>query len=313
MRLWINGSVSVRADYVLITPAYNESEFIEETMKSVVAQTLSPMKWVIVDDGSSDTTAEIVRQYEKHYDYIECVRCSHQPDRSYYGSNVYAIHEGYHRVEDLTYDYVAILDADMILCPNYYEEIFKRFEMNQDLGIATGTYLEEIDHRLTEALIDRHSTPKALQVFRRACYDQIGGYIPCKNGGEDSCAEVMARMYGWQTWSFRDIQTIHQRPVGARGDRSILHAQFRQGLADYCLAAHPMFMLFKCLRRCLIEKPYVGSGLARFTGFIYGYLTREQRLIPDSVRRYLRQEQVKRMLAHVGIGPKQWKPVQPGE
>ena len=302
----------MKTDYALITPAYNESEFIEETIKSVVAQTILPMKWIIVDDGSTDTTVEIVRRYERDYDYIECIRCQREPNRSYYGSNVYAINEGYQRVKDLTFDYLAILDADMILCPNYYEEIFKRFDMNKDIGIATGTYLEKIDQGLTEALIDRRSTPKALQVFRRACYDQIGGYIPCKNGGEDSCAEVTARMYGWQTWSFRDIQTIHQRPLGARGDRSVLRVQFRQGLADYCLATHPMFMFVKCLRRCLVEKPYLRSGLVRFAGFLYGYLIREQRQIPDDVRKYLRKEQLKRLLARVGMGPKPWEPVQPG-
>lgn len=303
----------MRKDYVLITPAYNESEFIEATIQSVVAQTILPLKWIIVDDGSSDTTVEIVKRYEKDFDFIECVSCRRKPDRSYYGSNVYAIIEGYEKIKELNFDYLAILDADMILCENYYEEIFKRFDANQDIGIATGTYLEDVNRCLTEALIDRRSTPKALQVFRRACYEQIGGYIPCKNGGEDSCAEIMARMNGWQTWSFPDIKAIHQRPVGARGDKSVLRAQFRQGLADYCVDTHPIFMLAKCLRRCLIEKPYIVSGLARWAGFLYGSIVREQRQIPDEARRFVRKEQMKRLLASVGMGSKLWKPIQPGK
>jgi len=199
----------------------------------------------------------------------------------------------------------------MILCRNYYEEIFRCFDVNQDIGIATGIYLENINGCLTEVFIDRRSTPKALQVFHRECYKQIGGYIPCKHGGEDSCAEIMARMYGWQTWSFADIKVIHQRPVGTRGGKTVLYARFNQGLTDYCLSTHPIFMLAKCLRRCLVEKPFISSGVARLTGFLYGYLVREQRQLPDNVRRYVRKEQFRRLFAYVGIGPQLWKPIQP--
>jgi glycosyltransferase involved in cell wall biosynthesis len=302
---------TARRDYVLITPAYNESKFIRQTIESVIAQTVLPLKWVIVDDGSTDATAEIVKQYAKDYRFIECYSRGRKTGQTYYESNVYAILEGYERVRDLDFEYLAILDADITLCSNYYEEIFRRFDINQDIGIATGTLLEEVDGRLKEAVIDRYSTPKAFQVFRRACYEQIGGYIPCRNGGEDSCAEIMARMYGWQTWSFPEIKVIHQRPVGTGDGRVVLRARFRQGLTDYCLATHPIFMLAKCLRRCFIERPYVLSGLARLAGFLYGYIIREQRQLPDSARRYVRKEQIRRLFACAGTGAQLWKPIQP--
>jgi glycosyltransferase involved in cell wall biosynthesis len=299
------------AKYVIITPAYNEERFIQATIESVTRQTVLPVKWIIVDDGSTDATVEIVRRYKKDYSFIECYSRERKTGQTYYESNVYAILEGYERIRDLPFEYLAILDADITLCSNYYEEIFRRFDMNQHIGIAAGTYLEDVDGCLKEAAIDRRSTPKALQVFRRACYEQIGGYIPCRNGGEDSCTEVMARMCGWQTWSFPDIKVIHRRPVGPGDGRVILRARFRQGLTDYCLATHPVFMLAKCLRRCLVEKPYVCSGLARLAGFLYGYVVREQRQIPDGARRYVRKEQLRRLLAHAGIGPQPWKPIQP--
>jgi biofilm PGA synthesis N-glycosyltransferase PgaC len=164
---------------------------------------------------------------------------------------------------------------------------------------------------LRELVVDRYSTPKALQVFRRACYEQTGGYIPCRNGGEDSCAEIMARMHGWRTWSFLDVKAIHRRPVGTGDGRAMAHARFRQGLADYCVGTHPVFMLAKCLRRCFTERPYVLSGLARWAGFLYGYLVREQRQIPDQARRYVRQEQLRRLFACTCIGPQLWSPIQP--
>lgn len=298
--------------YVLITPAYNEGRFIGKTIEGVLAQTQLPLRWVIVDDGSTDDTWEIVSRSTERAGFIDACRRRRAAGDTYYGSNVYAILQGYARVRDLDFDFLGILDADMILEPRYYEQIFQRFEANRELGIAAGTYVEEIGGRPVEAFIDRRSTPKALQVFRRACYEQIGGYVPCPNGGEDSYTEIMARMHGWQTWSFPELRALHQKPVGTGDGRSILRAKFRQGVTDYCLATHPVFMMAKCLRRCFREKPYGGAGLARLAGFAYGYLTRTPRQILDEARRYVRREQMVRLRASLGYGPQLWQPVSSG-
>ncbi len=295
--------------YVIITPAYNEAAYIECTIKSVLAQSVIPDKWVIVDDGSTDDTAKIIRQYAAEHRWIQYMYRAKEPGQSYYASNVYAILQGYESVKDYTYHYVAILDADMSLCDNYYEEIFNRFEINSDLGIATGVYWEEVNSEFIEANIDRMSTPKALQVFRRECYEQIGGYIACSNGGEDSCAEIIARMHGWKTWSFPEIKVTHNRPVGTGDGKTILQARFRLGLTDYCLATHPVFMLAKCIRRCLIEKPFCLSGLARWAGFMFGYFAREERSIPDDARQFVREEQKKRLLAYAKLGRRPCNPI----
>jgi hypothetical protein len=297
--------------YVLVTPAYNEGRFIGKTIEGVLAQTQPPLRWVIVDDGSTDDTGEIIRRYARQAPFLDACQRRRDANETYYGNNVYAILQGYGRVRDLDFEYLGILDADMILGPGYYEEIFRRFALNRELGIAAGTFVEEIGGRRVEAFLDRRSTPKALQVFRRACYEQIGGYVPCPHGGEDTYTEIMARMHGWQTWSFPEIQAVHQKPVGAGDGKSILRAKFRQGVTDYCLGTHPAFMLAKCVRRCLRETPRGSAGLARLAGFLYGYLAREQRQILEEARRYVRQEQMTRLWASVGIGPRLWQPVQP--
>jgi biofilm PGA synthesis N-glycosyltransferase PgaC len=302
----MNGS---KPKYVIITPAYNESRFISQTAKGVISQTIIPVKWIIVDDGSTDNTAEIVKQYANNHHFIEFYSHKRRPEHTYYESNVYAILEGYDKVKGMDFEYLAILDADITLCENYYEEIFARFDANAELGIATGILLEEIGGRMKELVFDRYSTPKAFQVFRHKCYEQIGGFIPCKNGGEDSCAEIMARMYGWQTWSFTDIKAIHQRPVGIRGARTLLKAKFNQGLTDYCVGTYTLFMLAKCFRRAIIERPYLFSGLARMTGFLYGYLSREKMQLPISVRKYIRREQFMRLCVSAGIKSHLWKPI----
>ena len=303
----------MKNNYVIITPAFNEEANIEAVIKSVIDQTVRPLKWVIIDDGSTDKTLEIARRYEKSHAFIECHTRKRTNYCSYYASNVYAILSGYQKVKELDFDFIAILDADIELCNNYYQEIFKRFSTNPDLGIATGTYLEQVNGEISEAKIDRQSTPKAIQVFRRKCYRQIGGYIPFKNGGEDSCAEVMARMLGWQTWSFPEIKVMHLKPVGTAQGQSILRGRYKLGLTDYCLGTHPLFMLAKALRRCFLEKPFISSGFCRLAGYISGYLKTEPRQIPRRARAYLRKEQLGRLKCAFGLKINPWSPVGPVE
>lgn len=294
--------------YVIVTPAFNEAVQIERTIQSVVAQTIRPARWVIVDDGSTDDTGRIVREYSQRHDWIRCLRREKRRGQTYFASNVYAIQEGIQAVSDVDYAFLAILDADIELCPDYYQAVLGRFEQYPELGIATGTYLEKEGDLLVEARIDRRSTPKAIQVFRRECYEQIGGYIPFRNGGEDSGVEVLSRMHGWQTWSFRDIQVIHHRPVGTGDGHSLLRARFQLGFRDYCLGTHPAFMTFKCARRCVWERPYLLSGLLRLAGFWSGYLRRESRQLPAEAVRYLRREQLGRLLAAMRLRGPGWSP-----
>ncbi len=297
-----------KATYVIVTPAFNEAAQIERTIQSVVAQTIRPTRWVVVDDGSTDDTGRIVLEYCQRHDWISYLRREKVAGQTYFASNVYAIQEGIRSLADMDYAFLAILDADIELCPDYYEAVLGRFERYSELGIATGTYLEKEGDCLVEARIDRRSTPKAIQVFRRECYEQIGGYIPFRNGGEDSGVEVLSRMHGWQTWSFRDIQVIHHRPVGTGDGHSLLRARFQLGFRDYCLGTHPAFMTFKCAKRSVWERPYLISGLLRLAGFWYGYLRRESRQLPIDAVRYLRKEQLRRLLTAMRLREPGWSP-----
>ncbi len=294
--------------YVIVTPAFNEAAYIERTIESVVAQTIRPVQWVIVDDSSTDNTGDIVQAYSQRYTWIQGIQRAKVPGQTYYGSNVYAILEGLQRVVEVDYDFLAVLDADIELCPDYYEAVFRKFDEHPELGVASGTYLEMEGNEQIEARIDRLHTPKAIQVFRRQCYEQIGGYIPFKNGGEDSGTEVMARMLGWQTWSFPEIKAIHNRPVGTGDGRSLLGARFRLGLSDYCVGTHPLFMLFKCIKRSVWERPCLLSGFARLAGFSYGYLSRAPCQMPKAAKKFLRREQLGRLLVAVRLRRPGWTP-----
>ena len=295
--------------YVIITPAFNEEKYIQRVIESVIGQSIIPLKWIIVDDGSTDNSKKIIHKFLDNNEWITYLRREKIFGHTYYGSNVYAILDGIKCVENLDYDYLAILDADIILCDDYYERVLEKFSLHPELGVATGTYFEIIGGKKIEANIDRMSTPKAIQVFKKQCYKKIGGYLPMKHGGEDTCAEVMARMNGWKTWSFNDIHVQHLRPVGTRNSSDLLMARFRLGITDYSVGTHPLFMIFKSAKRAITEIPYLTSGLARFLGFIYGYIKHEERQVPEKMIVYLRKEQLNRLKRLFGKGKKLWRPL----
>jgi biofilm PGA synthesis N-glycosyltransferase PgaC len=294
--------------YVIVTPAYNEARYIGMTIESVLAQTIRPQRWVIVDDGSTDETPSIIQRYTAHYPWIEYLRREKVPGQHYFASNVFAIQVGIDHLGDLPYEYLAILDADISLTPNYYEQILSRFARDERLGIASGVYVDRLPQGFRKVLNDRRSTPKSITVIRKPCYEQIGGFIPMKYGGEDTVACFMARMKGWKTWSFPDIEVIHNKPIGTGHASNILKIRFRQGINEYFLASPLLFVALKCFRRCLLESPFIFSGIARFTGYCYGFFLGQPRQIPEDVVRYIRRELRQRAWNHNQI-PDQYRVV----
>jgi len=287
--------MSMSYHYVTVTPAYNEAQFIARTIESVVAQTVRPLLWLIVDDGSTDGTGDIVQRYTAENPWIRCVPRKKQPGQSYYASNVYAIEAGLAHVGELDYAYLAILDADISLPPDYYAKILAHMEADEKLGIASGIYVDRVGDGLRKVLNDRRSTPKALMVFRRACYDAIGGFVTLKYGGEDTCACFAARMKGWKTWSFADLVAVHNKPVGTGHAGNLLTIRFRLGRGEFYLGSHPLFVFVKSLRRCIKEPPYLLGGMARLAGYLCACLRREQRQVPSDLVQYLRKEQLRRV------------------
>ncbi|MBP7051874.1 MAG: glycosyltransferase family 2 protein [Phycisphaerae bacterium] len=282
--------------YVIVTPAYNEAKDIAGTIETLVRQTVLPSRWVIVDDGSTDDTAAIVQSYAAKHGFIQYYRRYRDQTQTYFASNVYAIMEGVGQVASEPWDFLAVLDADITLPADYYEQIFARFDADPKLGVASGVYENLMNGKLQKVLNDRRSTPKAIQVFRRACFEAIGGYVPLKHGGEDTCACIMARMNGWKCWSFPEVKVIHRRPTGMGGAASIYRARFRHGLCEYGLATHPLFMLIKSFRRSFCESPLLLGGMLRLGGYLYGYLKREPRQMPPEAIRFIRRDQVGRIV-----------------
>jgi biofilm PGA synthesis N-glycosyltransferase PgaC len=280
-------------DYILVTPARNESEYIYQTLKSVVAQTILPQKWVIVSDGSTDDTDRIVERYINKYKFIELVRRDSTDSRNF-SSKVYAIREGLLHLDNAEYEFIGNLDADISFSADYFERILKRMNECPGVGIGGGHEWEKIRGKwIPQKTSFDWSVTGGVQFFRRKCFKVIGGYLPLKFGGEDSIAEVMARMHGWQVRTFPDIKVRHHRPMGTEGI-DLLAAKFRGGILDHSLGTHFIFEVAKCLGR-IFEPPKLFGAILRFYGFCWAALQRKTLAVPEQTAAYLRKEQLLRL------------------
>jgi poly-beta-1,6-N-acetyl-D-glucosamine synthase len=284
-----------RDSYVLVTAAYNEEKLIEQTVRSIVAQTFRPAKWIIVSDGSTDKTDDIVKRYAAENAFIELHRITEDHPRNF-AAQVYAINRGLAQLKEMDYGFVGNLDADITLEPDYFARLLDKFRLDAGLGLGGGTVCErspdgEFRPRKVSSVT---AVPHACQLFRRSCFEAIGGaYVPLRYGGPDTHAEILARMNHWQVTSFSDLKVFHHRPTNSA--EGVLRGWFRQGKMDYSLGALPVFELFKLLRRLWV-KPYLIGAMARCAGFIDSYWRREGREVPQDFILYLRQEQKQRVI-----------------
>ena len=276
--------------YVLITPARNEAQFIELTIKSVVAQTVRPLKWVIVSDGSTDGTDEIVNKYVAHHRWIELVRMPERRERHFAGK-VHAFNAGYAKVKDLDYDLIGSMDADISFDPDYFSFLLGKLAEDPALGLVGTPFKDKAIYDYRFVSIEHVSG--ACQLFRRECFEQIGGYVPAKSGGIDHIAVITARMKGWKTRTFTEKVCLHHRKIGS-AERGALNTKFRDGTLDYALGGHPVWELFRTAYQ-MTREPYVIGGLTLLAGYVTASIRRLERPVSDELVEFRRREQMQRL------------------
>jgi glycosyltransferase involved in cell wall biosynthesis len=279
---------------VLITPARNEEVFIEKTIQSMVAQTLRPIRWVIVNDGSTDGTASIVHRHAALHDWIEVVDMPERRDRSF-AAKVHSFNAGYARVKAVDHEVVGNIDADISFEPDHLEFLLERFAEDPELGVAGTIFKEEGYSSDTDSFEGQHHVAGQCQLFRRQCFEDIGGYVPHKAGGIDWIAVTTARMKGWKTRSFREKSFFHHRHLGT-AERSKVASSFSYGEKDYYLGGHPLWELFRVAYR-VAKRPYLMDGLALGLGYAWASLRRIDRPVSDDLMRFHRREQMRKLSA----------------
>ena len=277
--------------FVLITPARNEEGFIEQTIQSVLTQTVLPRKWVIVSDGSTDRTDEIVKKYMADHSWIELVRMPERRDR-HFAAKVQCFNAGYDKVRGADFAIIGNLDADITFGTDYFEYLLGKFAGDSKLGVAGTPFVEgttSYDFRFTTV----EHVSGACQLFRRACFEQIGGYVQVKGGGIDWIAVTTARMKGWKTRTFVERVCHHHRSMGTASVGK-LRANFLLGKQDYYLGGHPIWQLFRSCYQTT-RKPYLLGGLWLLAGYVLAAITRARRPVSIELIRFHQHEQMQRL------------------
>lgn len=288
--------MDVLPTYVLITPARNEARFIELTLQSMAAQTLRPLKWVIVSDGSTDGTDDIVREYTADHPWIELLRMPERAERHFAGK-VHAFNAGYAKVQDLNPDVVGNLDADVSFEKDHFQYLLQKFAEDPKLGVGGSPFREgsqQYDYRFSNV----ENVWGGCQLFRRECFAAIGGYVPLKGGCIDHVAVVSARMKGWKTRTFTERVVMHHRDMGT-AQQSAWKAKFRLGAKDYSVGNHPLWEIFRTFYQ-MTKPPLVLGGLALGSGYAWSLVRRAEVPVSQELVEFSRREQMQRLRKFVG-------------
>jgi len=291
--LFTSGKLPLNKKYVLITAVRNEERFIEFPIRSILSQTILPGMWIIVSDGSTDGTDEIVSRYAAQHDFIKLVRREAKNEGLDFSSKVLAIYEGYEQLKKADYDFLGILDGDVSFGPDYYENILIKFQENKNLGIAGGIILDQYnDHCIRRSPNHTNYVSGCIQLFRRKCYEEIGGLFPIKEGGEDTIAAITAQMKGWIVEAFEELEVYHHKHSKAR--RGKLKEAFRAGRMFYALGSHPLFEILKSIKS-ITAQPYLLFAMTRMCGYLLPFVKKQRRPVTEEFILFLRKEQLSKL------------------
>jgi poly-beta-1,6-N-acetyl-D-glucosamine synthase len=277
--------------YAIVTPARNEAEYIELTIQSMIAQTHPPLRWIIVSDGSTDATDEIVGKYLDAHPWIELLRMPERKERHFAGK-VHAFRAGYDRVKGLGVEVIGNLDADVSFEADHFEFLTSKMAENPQLGVAGAPFREgsyQYDYRFTNI----ENVWGGCQLFRRECFEAIGGYMPLKGGCIDHVAVLSARLHGWQTRTFTERVCQHHRVMGTAVQGS-LKAKFKLGVKDHFVGNHPLWEAFRTAYQ-MKHRPYVIGGLALGWGYAWSMLRRAESPLSSELVAFVRREQMERL------------------
>ena len=280
--------------YALVTSARNEAKFIEGSIRSVISQTSLPERWVIVDDGSTDRTAEVVESYLEHHSWIVLVRRPNRPDRSFTGKAL-AVNAALERLASLEIDVIGNLDADVSFEPDYMEFVIDKFAADPELGVAGTPFTEKGYDSSKDSFEGENYVAGPCQLFRYSCFREIGGYVQSPSGGVDWIAVMEARRRGWKVRSFPQKRFHHHRSMGT-AEKGKLSALFAYGQKDYYLGGSPIWQLFRVAYR-MAKKPYITGGLALLFGYSWAAIKRMKRPVSDELVRFHRKDQMRKLRA----------------
>jgi poly-beta-1,6-N-acetyl-D-glucosamine synthase len=283
--------------YVIVSPVKDEANYVELTLRSVISQTSKPVLWVIVNDGSTDGTAEILHRYAEMHSFIRIVNKTDTGARRPGAGVVEAFNRGYGLLNEEAWEFIVKLDCDLSFGPEYFERLIRRFLADGRLGIASGVYLEmDKAGRWKQIDMPPYHAFGACKVLRRKCFEQIGGFVAA--AGWDTVDEIRALARGWETRHFADLQTRHHKPEGS--GVGTLKTSKMHGEVYYATGGDPFFLVFKILHR-MAAGPFLVGGMALTLGYLRAMVRRNPRLVSDPEMRCYRRLLRKRLWSQAKV------------
>ena len=279
--------------YALITAARNEGALIQDTIKCVLSQSILPVVWIIVDDNSRDNTDEVVTNYSKQHDFIKLLKYDGTIKRNF-ASKVDAINVAYEEIKRIDFDFIGILDADITFEDDYYEKMLVKFDKNPKLGIAGGGFYDLYDGKKIKIPYSPYSVRGAVQLFRKRCYEDIGGLLPLSWGGYDAVACSASRKEGWEVRTFEEKIVNHNRRTGIVGINNILVSKIREGKREYNRGVIPLAQFLKCIYR-IKEAPFFIGSVLQLIGYWWMKIRNDKIIIDEELLKYIKHEQKLRM------------------
>lgn len=278
-------------NYVIITPAKNESRYIEQTIKSILSQYLLPQEWVIVDDGSTDNTSDIVKKYSNEYSWVKLVKMNTSNEERLGGEKVVrAFNYGKKNLTSKDYQLITKLDADLILPPTYFQRMAEEFTKDVKLGLCGGYCVNIIDGKKIVEKSDNYHVRGAFKTYNRTCFEEIGGFMEIWNW--DGIDEMMAMYKGWNCKTV-DIEVIHNRPTSSAYDWK--KQSFRSGIDSYQAGNNFILLILRATAK-IKNKPYVLHGVIYIFGYLYSLFTRKEKYVNKEVARYINRFHINRIL-----------------
>ena len=276
--------------YLLISACRDEANYMRQTLDSVISQSIPPAKWVIVDDGSTDSTPQILAEYQAKHHWIEVVTRSNRGKRAVGPGVIDAFYAGYETINADDYDYLCKLDLDLRLPRRYFEILMERMETNPRIATCSGkAYLEDENGRL---VFERHADDVSIgasKFYRMSCFKAIGGFVREIMWDGIDCHRC--RMNGWIacSWDEPELRFIHLRPEGS-SQKSIYAGRVRHGYGQYFMGTGFLFIVASSIYR-LNRKPYVLGSVAMIWGWLKAALMRKPRYGDIEFRKFLRRYQ----------------------
>ena len=274
--------------YIVIMPARDEGEYIGAALESLVKQVYAPSVILVVDDGSTDSTAEIVRQYSREYSSVQLLIRSNRGKRQPGPGVVDAFYDGLKSLNDSSYDFIAKLDADCEYPPDFFFKILLEFEKNSKLGICGGVLCFQRGEGLEKDIRPAHHVRGASKVYRKSCFVDIGGIERAL--GWDMLDEFTARFKGWDAYTLENVHFVTSRLAGA--PIGLWRKWMHEGRIAYMQQHFFLYLVARSIRR-FGNKPYVLTGLLILAGYFAGWWEKLPRIENRDLVHSLRREQRK--------------------